>query len=152
MTPQLRYEPLTLHLRHTFTIARSSEDVAQTLLLHLRADGVDAVGESSPIGRYNESVDLVARQLDALDLRGANPWYIDDTLSRIPRNQRGAMCALDLALHDWAGKRLVCLSSKSNSAPGTSARLCKPCDRSIAASSASTQTKHGLLRRRSLNC
>jgi L-alanine-DL-glutamate epimerase-like enolase superfamily enzyme len=106
MIPQLRYEPLTLHLRHTFTIARSSEDVAQTLLLHLRADGVDAVGESSPIGRYSESVALVAQQLDALDLRGANPWHIDDTLSRIPRGQRGAMCALDLALHDWAGKRL----------------------------------------------
>src|ERR1700736_6638694 len=101
MMPQLRYEPLTLHLRHTFTIARSSEDVAQTLLLHLRADGVDAVGESSPIGRYSESVDLVA-----LDLRDANPWYIDETLSRIPCSQRGAMCALDLALHDWAGKRL----------------------------------------------
>jgi L-alanine-DL-glutamate epimerase-like enolase superfamily enzyme len=106
MMPQLRYETLTLHLRHTFTIARSSEDVAQTLLLHLRADGVDAVGESSPIGRYSESVDLVARQLDALDLRGVNPWHIDETLSRIPCDQRGAMCALDLALHDWAGKRL----------------------------------------------
>lgn len=106
MTPKLRYEPLTLHLRHTFTIARSSEDVASTLLLHLHADGVDAVGESSPIGRYSESVDLVAQQLDALDLRGANPWQIDATLDRVPREQRGAMCAMDLALHDWAGKRL----------------------------------------------
>ncbi len=106
MIPQLRYEPLTLHLRHTFTIARSSEDVAMTLLLHLRADGIDAVGESSPVGRYSESVDLVARQLDALDVRGANPWHIDETLDRVPRDQRGAMCALDLALHDWAGKRL----------------------------------------------
>jgi L-Ala-D/L-Glu epimerase / N-acetyl-D-glutamate racemase len=106
MIPQLRYEPLTLHLRHTFTIARSSEDVAMTLLLHLRADGIDAVGESSPVGRYSESVDLVARQLDALDVRGANPWHIDETLDRVHRDQRGAMCALDLALHDWAGKRL----------------------------------------------
>ena len=106
MMPQLRYEPLTLHLRHTFTIARSSEDVAMTLLLHLRADGIDAVGESSPVGRYSESVDLVARQLDALDVHGANPWHFDETLDRVPRNQRGAMCALDLALHDWAGKRL----------------------------------------------
>ena len=106
MMPQLRYEPLTLHLRHTFTIARSSEDVALTLLLHLHADGVDGLGESSPIARYRESVEMVERQLDALDLRGANPWHIDEMLALIPRDQRGAMCALDLALHDWAGKRL----------------------------------------------
>jgi L-alanine-DL-glutamate epimerase-like enolase superfamily enzyme len=106
MTPQLRFEPLALHLRHTFTIARSSEDIAHTLVVHMLADGVEAVGESSPIGRYSEDVDLVLRHLKALDLSGADPWHIDETLARIPRDQRGAMCALDLALHDWAGKKL----------------------------------------------
>ena len=106
MQPLLRFETLTLHLRHTFTIARSSEDVARTLLLHLTAEGIEAVGESAPIARYSESVDLVERQLGALDFRDANLWHIDEVLARVPRDQRGAMCALDLALHDWAGKRL----------------------------------------------
>ena len=103
---RLRCEPLTLRLRHTFTIARGSEDVAQTLILHLESDGVEALGESAPIARFAESVELVSSHLAGLDLRQADPWLIDDVLSSLPRGQRGAMCALDLALHDLAGKRL----------------------------------------------
>jgi L-alanine-DL-glutamate epimerase-like enolase superfamily enzyme len=106
MTPTLSYETLVMHLRHTFTIARSSEDIARTLVLHVSADGIDAVGESAPVDRYGENVDLVEHQLRQLDLNGANLWHLDDVLSRIPADQRGAMCAVDLALHDWVGKRL----------------------------------------------
>ncbi|HLJ83256.1 MAG TPA: dipeptide epimerase [Candidatus Eremiobacteraceae bacterium] len=106
MTPTLQYETLVMHLRHTFTIARSSEDVAQTLLLRLSADGIDAVGESAPIERYGENAGLVERQLRQLDLTCANLWHIDEVLGKLPSDQRGAMCALDLALHDWVGRRL----------------------------------------------
>jgi L-alanine-DL-glutamate epimerase-like enolase superfamily enzyme len=106
MTPTLQYETLVMHLRHTFTIARSSEDVARTLVLHVGADGIDGIGESAPVERYDENAELVERQLRQLDLTDANLWHLDDVLGRIPSDQRGAMCALDLALHDWAGKRL----------------------------------------------
>ncbi len=106
MTPRLHFEPLVLHLRHTFTIARSSEDVARTLVVHIQGEGIDAVGESAPVDRYNETVDLVERQLRQLDLSGADLRNFDDVLARIPPDQRGAMCAVDLALHDWAGKHL----------------------------------------------
>ncbi|MDQ2818044.1 MAG: dipeptide epimerase [Candidatus Eremiobacteraeota bacterium] len=102
----LTHQRLSLHLRHTFTIARSSEDVARTLLVKLDVGELSGLGESSPVGRYDESVDLVAAQLDALDLSGADAWQIDSVLATVPRDQRGAMCALDLALHDVAGKRL----------------------------------------------
>ena len=76
------------------------------MLLRLDAAGLEGLGEASPIGRYNESVDSVGRQLDALDLRGVEAAYIDDALGRVPAQQRAARCALDLALHDLAGKRL----------------------------------------------
>lgn len=102
----LRCEVLKLHLRETFAIARGAEDVAETLVASLSADGFEALGETAPIERYGESVELVARQLGALDLTGADPWTIDTTLARLPGECRAAMCALDVALHDLAALRL----------------------------------------------
>lgn len=102
----LRCSPLSLHLRHTFTIARSSEDVAESVLLELESSGVTGLGECAPSGRYEESPALVTRQLRALDLGGADLFAFDAVLGELGDDQRGAMCALDLALHDLAGKRL----------------------------------------------
>lgn len=106
VTPRLQLEHLRLRLRHTFTIARSSEDVARTLIVRLCVDGVEALGESSPSGRYAESVEAVAAQLAAVDLREVDLWSIDTALLRISPEHRAALCGLDLALHDLAGKRL----------------------------------------------
>jgi L-Ala-D/L-Glu epimerase len=99
-------ERLVLHLRHTFTISRSSEDVAETVLLRLQADGIEALGESAPSSRYGESPDIVARQLERLTLDGSAAWQFDAALDELTRDAAGARCALDLALHDLAGKRL----------------------------------------------
>ncbi|MDQ6781223.1 MAG: dipeptide epimerase [Candidatus Eremiobacteraeota bacterium] len=103
----LSSETLSLHLRHTFRIARSSEDVAQTLLVRLRVDGTEALGESSPIGRYDETVEVVARQLERIDVRNLDLWAFDEALNALPLGEAGARCGLDLALHDLAGKRLA---------------------------------------------
>jgi len=102
----LRHEILSLHLRRTFATARASEDVAHTLVLRLTAGGIEALGESAPSARYGESADSVARDLDGIDVGGADLRHIDAALARVPANQRGAMCALDLALHDLAAKQL----------------------------------------------
>jgi L-alanine-DL-glutamate epimerase-like enolase superfamily enzyme len=104
--PVVRCERLALHLRHTFTIARSSEDISDTVVLHLTADGIEAIGESAPINRYGESPELVERQLAEIDLGDVDLFQMDNALARLPDDRRGAMCALDLALHDYAGKRL----------------------------------------------
>jgi L-Ala-D/L-Glu epimerase / N-acetyl-D-glutamate racemase len=95
-----------LHLRHTFTIARSSEDVAESVLLEVEASGVTGLGECAPSGRYEESPGLVSRQLQAIELSGLDLFEFDVVLARLGSDQRGAMCALDIALHDLAGKRL----------------------------------------------
>ncbi|MDQ6767796.1 MAG: dipeptide epimerase [Candidatus Eremiobacteraeota bacterium] len=104
--PSITVERLRLHLRHTFTISRSSEDVAETVLLRLVADGIEALGESSPISRYGESVELVEQLLGGINLSGIDPWHFDDTLDLLPADAYGARCALDVALHDLAAKRL----------------------------------------------
>ena len=104
--PELRGELLALHLRHTFTIARSSEDVAESVIAHLTADEIAGIGESAPVGRYGENADVVVRQLAELDLHDLDLLQLDAALARVPQERRGAMCAFDLALHDYAGKRL----------------------------------------------
>jgi len=97
---------LSLHLRHTFRIARGSEDVAETVVLRLHADGIEALGESAPIARYDEDVAGVARMLSSVRLDDVDLRCFDDVLDLLPAHARGARCALDLALHDLAGKRL----------------------------------------------
>jgi L-Ala-D/L-Glu epimerase len=103
---QLRTERLSLRLRHTFTIARSSEDVAETVVLHVEGGGIDALGESAPIERYAETCALVEARLREVSLRDVDPLHLDAAIQRIGSGGRGAMCALDLALHDRAGKAL----------------------------------------------
>ncbi len=102
---RLTTERLQLHLRHTFTISRGSEDIAETVLLRLAAGGIDALGESAPVSRYDESPDLVASQLEKIALTEPALWRFDEALALLD-DSMGARCALDLALHDLAGKRL----------------------------------------------
>jgi L-Ala-D/L-Glu epimerase len=103
---RLTTELLQLHLRHTFTISRSSEDVAETVVLKLTCDGTQALGESAPVSRYQESTDLVARELQALSGSSLDTWHFDAALDALDTDARAARCALDLALYDLAGKRL----------------------------------------------
>ncbi|HTW84717.1 MAG TPA: dipeptide epimerase [Candidatus Sulfotelmatobacter sp.] len=101
MTPiQLTAEPLELPLKHTFTITRSSATVSRTVLVRLRWNGIEALGESAPSERYDESVESVVAGLRAHAL-GADPYALDRLLAGLPPAQR---CGLDLALHDCVGK------------------------------------------------
>ena len=99
---ELTVEPLELPLKHTFTIARSSENVARTLAVRLRWNGIEALGESAPSARFGESVASVAAGLRGLDL-GDDPYAFERLLDGLPAAQ---MCGLDVALHDCIGKDL----------------------------------------------
>ena len=92
--------PLELPLVHRFTIARSSEDVGRTVLVRLRWNGIDALGESSPSERYGESVESVIAALDARRF-GNDPYALDVLLADLPPAVR---CGLDVALHDCIAK------------------------------------------------
>jgi L-alanine-DL-glutamate epimerase-like enolase superfamily enzyme len=99
---QLAAETLDLPLKHTFTIARSSESVARTAIVRLRWNGIEALGESAPSERYNENVASVIAGLGALDL-GDDPYALERLLTGLPPAQA---CGLDIALHDCIGKDL----------------------------------------------
>jgi len=95
-------EPLDLALKHTFTIARSSESVARTAVVRLQWNGIEALGESAPSERYDENVESVVAGLRGLEL-GDDPYALERLLTGMPPAQ---MCGLDIALHDCIGKDL----------------------------------------------
>ncbi len=104
VTPiRLEVEPLDLPLKHAFTIARSSETVARTVVVRARWNGIDGLGESAPSARYDESADSVADELRRVDL-GDDPYALERVLGQ-PMSP-GARCAVDILLHDLIGKDL----------------------------------------------
>jgi L-alanine-DL-glutamate epimerase-like enolase superfamily enzyme len=97
---RLSVEPLDLPLKHTFTIARSSENVSRSVVVRVRWNGLEGLGESAPIARYGESVESVGAGLAQLEL-GDDPYALEALLAGLPPAQA---CGLDIALHDLIGK------------------------------------------------
>ena len=107
----LRVRTVPLHLRHTFTISRGSEDFVETVIAELEKNGHTGYGEASPSAYYGNSASSVARSLERARpvLQAADPFRYRDLLPRLLEEMdgdRAALCALDLAIHDWVGKRL----------------------------------------------
>jgi L-alanine-DL-glutamate epimerase-like enolase superfamily enzyme len=94
---------LDLPLAERFTIARDSYDVASNVFVSVAYDGVMGFGEASPDERWGESIDSVAAQLREVPLdQLAGPFDLEAVLQLLgPGAARGA---LDIALHDLAGK------------------------------------------------
>jgi L-Ala-D/L-Glu epimerase len=107
---KLTHHRFDLRLRHTFTTARGGRDVSPVVLLELEHEGITGFGESAPIARYGESVDTVTAFLSALDLsRFEDPFQLESILRFVDERSKGnaaAKAGLDIALHDWIGKKL----------------------------------------------
>jgi L-alanine-DL-glutamate epimerase-like enolase superfamily enzyme len=100
-----------LQLRHTWTTTMSSSEYRDTLQALYTRDGVTGVGEGAPIVRYHENAVDAQKALEsarAVILAG-DPWRLETLLDEAFRRLEGqyaARAALDIALHDWAGKKL----------------------------------------------
>jgi L-alanine-DL-glutamate epimerase-like enolase superfamily enzyme len=94
-----------LPLAETFTIARSSQDVAEVVQVEIRFRETSGFGEAAPIDRYDQTarsaLDYVQTNADAL---GDDPWALDEIEARLPGGEPAARAALDAALHDLCGK------------------------------------------------
>ncbi|MGH7715869.1 MAG: enolase C-terminal domain-like protein, partial [Vulcanimicrobiaceae bacterium] len=101
MPLDLRLQSLALPLKHPFRIARSSEDVARTILFRLRWNAIDALGESAPTPRYHESEETIRAHFAEHPVAGDSVYLLDDILDARPP---AARCGLDIALHDAIGK------------------------------------------------
>lgn len=106
---ELTCRPLTLHLRDTFTIARSSVDTEEVLVVEVDDGGVRGRGEGAPVAYWGESVagmtDAVAA--DGRALLGDDLRDVEGIARRLRAwdGPQGAKMALDGAVHDWVGRR-----------------------------------------------
>ncbi|MBC7368111.1 MAG: dipeptide epimerase [Undibacterium sp.] len=107
---KLRFFPLTLELRHAFTIATASRTTTPAMLVEIEHDGVVGYGEAAMPPYLGESQATAAAFLGRVDLsRVADPFQLEEILPAIDALAPGntaAKAAVDIALHDWVGKKL----------------------------------------------
>lgn len=117
-------QSIELPLAERFTIARETWDSTTNVFVTLRFAGVSGVGESCPASRWDETVESVLHQLQSVDVASlGNPFNLEGVRELLPPG--AARAALDIALHDLAGKIAglpVCklLGSKGRALPPTS--------------------------------
>jgi L-alanine-DL-glutamate epimerase-like enolase superfamily enzyme len=108
---QLRFYPYTLELKHAFTIATSSRTTTPVMMVEVEADGVIGYGEASMPPYLGESQESAAAFLSRVDLgRLQDPFQLEEILPAIDALAPGncaAKAAVDIALHDWVGKKLA---------------------------------------------
>jgi len=99
-----------LTLKHPFTIARGSSASRRVVVVRLEQDGIVGLGEAAPIARYGESVETVEQFLRNLNLNTIqDPFALESILWALDLSVPGnaaAKTAIDLALHDWIGKKV----------------------------------------------
>jgi L-Ala-D/L-Glu epimerase len=109
-TMKLRFYPYTLELKHTFTVAVSSRTTTPVMMVEVEQDGIIGYGEASMPPYLGESHETAKAFLSRVDLSSyPDPFMLEKILGDIDRIAPGnpaAKAAVDIALHDWIGKKL----------------------------------------------
>ena len=109
---KLRFSPYTLELRHAFTTATMSRTTTPAMLVELEHDGVIGHGEAAMppyLGESQESAGAFFAKAAPLLENVSDPFHLEEILPSIDALVPGntaAKAALDIALHDWVGKKL----------------------------------------------
>lgn len=111
---KLRHSPYTLELRHAFGIASSTRTTTPAMLVEVEQDGVIGFGEAAMppyLGESQETAAAFFAQAAALldSSLAADPFQLEEILPAIDALAPGntaAKAAIDIALHDWVGKKL----------------------------------------------
>jgi L-Ala-D/L-Glu epimerase / N-acetyl-D-glutamate racemase len=107
---KINYTRHDLTLKHAFTISRSSRTTVPVVILEIEKDGIIGYGEASPNARYMETIDSVKDCLGRLDISRLevllDPAEAAYYLNSISDHDPSAKAAVDIAVHDWIGKKL----------------------------------------------
>src|SRR5512140_1923870 len=107
----LRFYTYTLELRHAFTLATSSRTSTPAMMVEVERDGIIGYGEAAMPPYLGESQGTAAAFLAKVDLgRFPDPFQLEEILPAIDALAPGntaAKAAVDIALHDWIGKKLA---------------------------------------------
>jgi len=105
---KLTFKTYTLKLKHTFTLANSSRNTTDVILVKLEHENYSGFGEASLPPYLGESQKSVCEFLSKVDLdQFADPLNIEIILNYVdniaPENN-AAKASVDIALHDLLGK------------------------------------------------
>ncbi len=107
---KFRFYPYTLELIHTFTVAVNSRTTTPVMMVEVEHDGIVGYGEASMPPYLGESHETANTFLSKIDLtKYKNPTTFEDVLrdiDAIAPGNHAAKAAVDMALHDWLGKKL----------------------------------------------
>ncbi len=107
---QVIQETLNLETVFEFRIAHGSRRAHRNTLVRLRHEGVEGLGEAAPSHYYGETFETVAFALSEWSPHlGDDPFALDaieQRLDGVLQGHAAARAALDMALHDWIGKKL----------------------------------------------
>lgn len=108
---QIQIETFRVHKLVPLTISRGTTAATENIWLRIEQDGIEGWGEASPfsVGALPQSTEAIVAELQALTplLKPYSPLERQQ-IERICHQQMrlsAASTALDLALHDWMGKR-----------------------------------------------
>ena len=109
---QLSYELKTLRLLHPFILSDYRIEAKDVIIVRIEHEGITGIGESSPSRYYGEPPESVLECLAkaaVLLSQFKDPSAIDDIMQLLrqyfPENT-SARSGIDIALHDWVGKKL----------------------------------------------
>lgn len=107
---RLDVEPLELATRYEFRIAHGAHRSYRNVLVRLEHEGITGLGEGSASHYYGESYETMRVALATwAPLLGDDPFALDAIEARLDAALMGnasARAALEMALHDWIGRRL----------------------------------------------
>ena len=105
---KLSWFPYNLQLKHAFNISNYSRKTTPVVLVTLEYDGLTGYGEAALPPYLGESQPSVVAFLEKIDLSGfSDPLQMDEILHYVDslvENNTAAKAAVDIALHDLAGK------------------------------------------------
>lgn len=109
---QIEWETFTVHKRVPLTISRGTHASSTNLWLRLSADSFTGWGEATPfsIGAEIQTAEAIAAELAQIqpDLEKLHPLQhqLITNLIQAASLSSATRAALDVALHDWLGKRV----------------------------------------------
>jgi len=110
----LRFSPYTLELKHAFGIASNTRTSTPAMLVEIEHGGVIGYGEAAMppyLGETQATAAVLFTKAAALleSSVAADPFQLEEILPAIDALAPGntaAKAAVDIALHDWVGKKL----------------------------------------------
>jgi len=107
---QLHFEPLHLKTAHPFGISYGTSTDTHNVLVRLRFEDFEGLGEAAPAEYHGENAASVSSALKTWAdeaILGDDPFAIADLVKRLDKSLAGnfsAKAAVEMALHDLSGK------------------------------------------------